>query len=541
MKKLLTLLSMLTLVITAAVCFNASAAEERVVIDNVVYELKNQFYSTDLGEHYTVTDFFDDETLAETTTKINIVDEIDGIEVLVINTNFNDSDSENPSALYRQKYPNVTKISVPSTVKYIGEFAFNFFPSVEKLVIPSEVEYIGDGAFSEMESLKEFTVSSGITTLRAGTFKGCKSLEKVTAKVVSVGTYAFYGCENLETVDAKITSVYDHAFDNCVKLTSINWESIEHIGDYAFRNTGFEKVILAENLKLSATEGIFDSCKNIEKIVYEDTSANRDEKIDIDAYSNFYKCTNVKGIYIKTIPAKNIYFTVVVKDENYLPNLEKIYFAGSEKLWNKLVSEKDRQELEEIGVEIVFYYKHTHSFTRNGNPTCTKGGKFTYSCECGDTQTVTLAKDPDNHSYGSWKVTKKATYAATGTKQRTCKYCKKVQKATIKKLVLGEIENLTATVDGNEVVLNWDALEGATGYRVYIYDKEQNKNIRLASIKGKITYTVSDLEAGETYTFIIQPYNKTSSGTVTWGEMYNISAEIPAEETQANTNTETTV
>ena len=78
--------------LAVSLCFSASAAEERVVIDNVVYELTNgkyDYYGEDYGEHYAVTDFFEDETLAETTTKINIVDEIDGIEVKVINANFN--------------------------------------------------------------------------------------------------------------------------------------------------------------------------------------------------------------------------------------------------------------------------------------------------------------------------------------------------------------------------------------------------------------------------------------------------------------------
>ena len=54
-----------------AISFSASAAEEKVVIDNVVYELKDHYR---YGLHYAVTDFFEDETLAETTTKITIKD-----------------------------------------------------------------------------------------------------------------------------------------------------------------------------------------------------------------------------------------------------------------------------------------------------------------------------------------------------------------------------------------------------------------------------------------------------------------------------------
>ena len=508
MKKLLTLLSILTLVITVAFCFNASAAEEKVVIDNVVYELiSNEKY----GEHYAVTDFFENEALAETTKKINIVDEIDDIEVVGIKTNYDDSEDEYATPAYSQKYPTVKEITIPGTIKYINAFSFNFFPCVEKLYLPPELKEIGSGAFKDMESLKTIIIPIDITSINAGVFMNCKSLEKVvfSAKITYIGNYAFSGCESLTSIDFPA--------------------SLKTIEEGAFSHTAIKKIVIPENCEVSQIA--FQKCPNLKKIVFENTNSGQPKYIVID--DSFFDCKNVESIYFKSIPTIKFLINGEVSQLYDLPNLKKIYFAGSEKLWNKLVSEKDRQELEEIGVEIVFYYKHTHSFTRSGDPTCTKGGKFTYSCECGDTQTVTLAKDTNNHSYGSWKVTKKATYAAAGTKQRTCKYCKKVQKATVKKLILGEIENLTATVNGNDVVLNWDALEGATGYRVYMFDKEKNKNVKLASIKGKITYTVSDLEAGETYNFIIKPYNKTSSGTVTWGGLYHTSAKIPAVEEAA--------
>ena len=512
MKKLLTMLSILTLVITVAVCFNANAAEERVVIDNVVYELTSQKYGTlDYGEHYAVTDFFEDETLAETTTKINIVDEIDGIEVKAINANFNaDQNNDRPYSLYDQKYPGVKKINIPATVKYLGDYTFNFFTGVEQLYLPAELEEMGYGVFSTMESLKSITLPAGITYIDEDAFYKCTSLEKVVVNgdITGVDHMAFYGCE---------------------KLASFNFpDTIKYLGNSSFSKTAITKAIIPENVD-GDEGGVFADCNKLVKVVFEDTSDEKEDYVTLD-YEDFYRCSSVKAIYIKTIPTKGINFNKTI---SMMPQLADVYFAGSEKKWIELVDEDERAELEAKGVTIHFYYRHTHSFTRNGNPTCTKGGKFTYSCECGDTQTVTLAKDTNNHSYGSWKVTKKATYAAAGTKQRTCKYCKKIQKATVKKLILGEIENLTATVNGNDVVLNWDALEGATGYRVYMFDKEKNKNVKLASIKGKITYTVSDLEAGETYYFIIKPYNKTSSGTVTWGGLYRTSAEIPAAEEAA--------
>lgn len=505
MKKVFILISIILVTIIAFVSFSASADDGTIVIDNVVYELTSEKYGKyDYGEHYAVIDFFEDEALAETTTKINIVDEIDGIEVVAINTNYDaglDHDTHFPENKYSN--PSVKIISIPGTIKYICAYAFYNFTGVEKLYLPAELERIGTGAFCLMKSLETITIPPKVTYISAETFSKCENLKKVeiTGDILGIGEFAFYDCKN---------------------LTSLNFPySIREYGEYAFDNTALKKVIIPENINILGDGGGI-GCSSFEKIVFEDTSADKANYITFSMLDG--KLPLVKGIYIKAIPTDGI--LVWEKDIEEMTNLEKIYFAGSEQKWNKLTYDSFRAELENRGIEVVFYYRHTHSFTRNGDPTCTKGGKFTYSCECGDTQTVTLQKDPDNHSYGSWKVTKKATYADYGTKQRTCKNCGKVQKAKVKKLVFGELENLTATVKDNDVVLSWGVLEGATGYRVYIFDKDKGDNIKLASFKDKTTYTVSDLEAGETYVFRVKPYNKTSDGKVTWSKSFPITVTV---------------
>ncbi len=483
MKKVLFFFSVVVILLTT-LCFSAFAAESTVVIDNVVYELAETKKD---GIFYAVVDYFKDNELSKTTKKITIVDEIDGIKVKGIEASSYD-------------YPSVESISLPNTIEYIREHAFRGFTSVKELLLPSALKDIDQGCFYQMTSLESIVIPEGVTSISSYSFTNCDNLKKVVIKgdVTYIGDYAFSSCEKLESI----------------KLP----DSLKHIGEHAFSATGLKKIEIPAYATIY--DYAFSGCESLKKLVFKPGKTKENEFLSEYA---FERCNNIEAVYLKDLPL-NYYFPVPegVKD---------IYFAGSPSLWEKSTVKERKDYFDKNEIEVHFYYKHTHSFTRSGNPTCTKGGKFTYKCECGDTQTVTLAKDTNNHSYGSWKTTKKATYAATGTKQRTCKNCKKVQKATVKKLVLGEIENLTATVNGNDVVLNWDTLEGATGYRVYMFDKEKNKNVKLASIKGKITYNVSDLEAGETYYFIIKPYNKTSSGTVTWGGLYRTSAEIPPEET----------
>ena len=522
MKKILTLLSMITLMLTVSLCFSASAAEEKVVIDNVVYELTSQKYnnSYDYGEHYAVTDFFEDEALAETTTKINIVDEIDGIEVKVIDTNWDCDDGNFGAPHYRQKYPGVKKISIPCTVKYIGPFAFSFFPGIEKLSLPADLDFIDIGAFYTMESLKSITLPVTITSIRPNTFAHCKSLEKITLGTVSVWGYAFNNCVNLEAVIGDVISTDEFAFYNCEKLTSFNFCSVGHFGDWAFSNTGFSKVIIPENVKyLGASEDTFEDCKNLEKIVFEDTSDSKEDSISIDGYSMFYNCPNVKEIYIKAIPRKSIYFTLQVKDEVLLPKLETIYFAGSEEKWNNLTDEDDREILVKRGIKVKFYYRHSHNYTLTvRDATCSKDGKEVYSCECGRTKTYTYNKDANNHISDKWTVISNPTLTKEGSKKGYCNLCKKNVTVAIAKLKLDTPKNLKATQSSSVIRLTWDTVENATGYRIYQFNEETEKYEKIASVKGKTVYRVTGLEQGKKYMFKVKAYIKDKDGNTGWSK-----------------------
>ncbi|MBQ7295264.1 MAG: leucine-rich repeat protein [Clostridia bacterium] len=501
MKKLFVLISLIAVAVIACVSFSVSADDGTVVIDNVVYELTTQKYGKyDYGEHYAVTDFFYEESLADTTTKINIVDEIGGIEVKVIHTNLPETggDSE-PSPEYDYSFPIVKNIVIPGTVKYIGYYSFSFFPNVEKLYLPAELEGIGTGAFCLMKSLRSITIPQGVTYISDRTFYGCESLKKVK-------------------IAGNILGIGEFAFGNCKNLTSLNFpNSIKEFGEGAFYNTALKKIIIPENVKLHTDGGgITQGCSKLEKIVFEDTSSDKAKYLELMCLD---RTPAVKGLYIKTIPTESLLFGK--SDLDNLPNLEKIYFAGSEEKWNVLTSDTMRKELELRGIEVEFYYRHSHSFKQSGKATCKNGGTYTYTCECGDSYKQSVSKAQVKHKYGAWKVTKKATYTATGTKQRTCSVCSKTEKKTYYMLKLGVVSEIRCESFLDKITLSWDASRGATGYRVYrreYKDGRLGEYVKLASIKGKTTYTIKNLEKGTEYYFAVQPYNKDSKGNVVFSE-----------------------
>ncbi len=508
MKKLFVLISVIAVTIIACVSFNASADDGTVIIDNVVYKLTSEKYGKcDYGEHYAVTDFFYDDSLADTTTKINIVDEINGIEVVAIVTNFDEDDGDDIHyPRYRDKYTSVKRISIPSTVRYISDFAFNCFPNVEKLYLPAELESIGLGAFENMESLKSVSLPAGVTYISERAFRGCINLEKVVA-------------------DGDVTTVGDSAFSGCEKLASFNFpDTIKYLGDNAFYKTAITKAIVPENVRGGDEGGAFANCNKLEKVVYEDTSDEKAEYIGYDYF--FWNCKNVKAIYIKTIPTKHIDIETDLLEDALM--LKDVYFAGSEELWEKLTFETDRLQLEEKGITVHFYYRHSHSFEQSGNVTCTKGGTYTYTCECGDSYSYKVAKNTEGHKFGAWKVTSKSTYTVAGEKQRKCSLCGKVEK---KKLAVPRLEPVTKTEQKatlNSVTVSWEAVKGANGYRIYWKDAKINKYVKIASIKNKTTYTFKNLEKGQSYPFKIQPYFKDSKGNVAFGPERQFSASTLA-------------
>ena len=497
MKKLLVLISAMTLMVCISLCFSVSAQEDdwylgsdhgckEAIIDNVRYRLISD---KNYGEHYVVVDFIHDESLAETTTKINIVDEIDGVEVLGIKTNYDDS-PDLPSPAYTNKYTSVKKIVIPDNVKYIGFYAFNCFPSVEKLYLPEDLIGMGEGAFIGMESLKSITIPSGIRSINERAFEDCKSLTKVV-------------------LGEKVEYISEGAFCHCESLATINLpDSLKGIYDNAFSDTALTKVVIPEKARLM--EGAFSNCKAIKKIVFENTGSAKDDYVSIDY--NFRGSSAVEGVYIKTIPTKGILIEFSTLDT--MPLLKDIYFAGSEELWEKLTLETERAELDERGITVHFYYRHSHSFKQSGNVTCTKGGTYTYTCECGDSYSHKVAKNTEGHKFGAWKVTRKPTYTVAGEKQRKCSLCGKVEKKDIEVLKLQTVFHIRSERTLDSITISWDPVEGANGYRVYWKDSPSGKYQKIASLKNKTTYAFKDLEKCNKYYFKIQPYHKDSKGNV---------------------------
>lgn len=506
MKKLLTLLSAAAIMLAFAVCFSASAVEKRVVIDNVVYEYVTSLHWAVTQKHYVVTDFFDNEELADSTDTIKIVDEIDGIKVMSIYTN-RSNDYRFPSYKNRELYPNVKKIIIPDTVKYIADYSLTCFRELEEIDLPTDLTEIGEGVFYRLSKLKKITLPEGVRYIDKYTFKGCSSLEEVV-------------------VEGYLRGVFIEAFADCEKLTDIKLTSkLDYISDYAFCNTGLKKVVIPAGTELS--EGAFSDCKNLEKVVFQGSKAKN--KV-LTTANCFEGCDNIKAVYFKS-PAKAYTITDDILNN---PGIENIYFFGSEKLWTESVGKAARNKLSQNNVKINYYYKHTHKYEKTAGPTCIADGAYVYVCICGDSyKSEVFEKIPDNHNYAKWKTTKKATYTEEGSKKSTCTHCGKKTTVVIARKPVAMVLSITSTQSTSVIKLTWTTtVNGSTGYRIYMLNEETGTYEKIASINRKgATYRVTGLESGKSYTFKILPFYKDNNKKVAFGEFseaYTVSTDTVA-------------
>ena len=294
MKKLLFLITTITIVF---VCIFSSSAESSnwvdktyvesnstKIVDNVVYKLYN------IGENkwYEVYDWFDTKENAETAQEINIVSEIDGIKVTAIR--FNDE----PIGYTDNHNYSVKKVTIPDSIKSIGNRFFSVLDGLEELTIPASVKYLAcddplpiSHTFYEMESLKKITFLGDIESL--GGFENCKKLETVV-------------------LNGSVEEIYMDAFKNCESLKEFTIpETVKLIMGGAFKNSGLTSVIIPGNVECFTYDGdycgAFADCKNLISVVF---SENQCENLSISD-DTFRNCTSLETV---TLPKKSDSITI---------------------------------------------------------------------------------------------------------------------------------------------------------------------------------------------------------------------------------------
>jgi len=271
----------------------------------------------------------------------------------------------------------ITSITLPDSVEYIGDYAFYNLNKIQKITLPkntyevgryafygceevktlenlsSNLYYMGEYAFANMKQLKSVALPNSLNYIATGLFSGCENLETVTtAKTLySIDKYAFDGCVKLKpfALSEDLQRLGDAAFRKCILLKEITLpKEIDEVQAAVFQNcTGLEKVICKSNLK--EIEGFaFYGCENLKTIVKSDkTKMPSIEEFGADCFAG---CKNLETFFIgeNTVTIENYAFSKCEKLQEVIlsdkaKKIEEKAFADCSSLVEVCIPNKDTE------------------------------------------------------------------------------------------------------------------------------------------------------------------------------------------------------
>lgn len=113
---------------------------------------------------------------------------------------------------------NLTSVTIPDGVTYIGSFAFDGCKSLTNITLPEGLTRIFSSAFSGCRSLTSITLPESLTLIYNYAFSGCSNLTgiRIPAGVGYIGTAPFSGCSSLASIEVEAGNTKYHAVGNCL-------------------------------------------------------------------------------------------------------------------------------------------------------------------------------------------------------------------------------------------------------------------------------------------------------------------------------------
>lgn len=212
---------------------------------------------------------------------------------------------------------NLQNVTLPETLKIIGEEAFNH-TACTSITIPASVEIIKNRAwketpltkitFAENSRLKkiefdafhstpliEFIMPDGVVEVEYAAFWECRRLQKmhISESLTRIPSQMCYGCENLKSINftESVTEIEREAFYRIEVESIILPESLLIIGDGAFSNNKMTSIVIPKNV-IEIGHRAFEYCRELKEVTLNSKVSNLDR--------TFLECDQIEKITIPT-------------------------------------------------------------------------------------------------------------------------------------------------------------------------------------------------------------------------------------------------
>ena len=280
-------------------------------------------------------------------------------------------------------YLSIASVSLPSTLKSIGDYAFynchsgrkddgTWTTGLTSITIPEGVTSIGNSAFLQCTNLSDVRLPDGLETIGFQAFRECAVTSlTIPDSVTSIGMQAFYRCAALKTVHLpeSLTSLSEGIFNGCTALTSIEIPSkVTRIGKQAFYGcNGLTSIVVPDSVT-AIGDSAFGDCDNLAAV----TLSKNLTTIGSQAFARCYKLSSIEILEGVASLQLNTFLNCTALKRAVLPaginlyNLDQVftgsgltdlYYGGTEEQWKAGINSDNPDFLK--GVTI--HYNHQYN------------------------------------------------------------------------------------------------------------------------------------------------------------------------------------
>ena len=191
---------------------------------------------------------------------------------------------------------NLVALTVPETVRAIGDSAFANCVSLNDIVVANGLREIGNYGFSGCSAMQSFPMPQTVTDLGQSAFSKCTSLSAIDLSETSLletRTYLFSGCASLRTVTLPDTlrTIQQRTFANCAALSGFEFpRRVSTVAPYAFQNCASLQSLDLPALLTDIDSGVFSGCAALERVGIPESVRNIKENA-------FQNCNALRHVY----------------------------------------------------------------------------------------------------------------------------------------------------------------------------------------------------------------------------------------------------